>query len=98
MSSGHLVYPIDLIFPLNPHPSMSWNRNQSSSYHIDIAAISGFSNWMSLNASQTHFRAICDKVMTTNSAGFSGAKPITTLTMPWSISAWLVVCASHLTK
>ena len=36
--------------------------------------------------------------MITNSAGFSGAKPITTLAMPASMSLWLVVVASHFTK
>ena len=36
--------------------------------------------------------------MTTNSAGFSGAKPTTMLTMPLSMSVCVVVSASHLTK
>ena len=36
--------------------------------------------------------------MTTNSAGLSGAKPTTMLTMPRLTSSWVVVSASHLTK
>src|ERR1700730_7518325 len=35
---------------------------------------------------------------TTNSAGFSGAKPTKTLTTPASMSVWAVVSPSHLTK
>ena len=36
--------------------------------------------------------------MTTNSAGLSGAKPTMMLTMPLSMSVWVVVSRSHLTK
>ena len=42
--------------------------------------------------------AICCSLMTTNSAGFSGAKPTMMLTMPMLMSVWVVVWLSHLTK
>ena len=42
--------------------------------------------------------AICWILMTTNSAGFSGAKPTTMLTMPRLMSFCVVVSLSHLTK
>lgn len=41
---------------------------------------------------------ICWILMTTNSAGFSGAKPTSMLTMPCWRSSWVVVSAPHLTK
>src|SRR5688572_18639628 len=42
--------------------------------------------------------AICWSLMITNSAGLSGAKPTTTLTMPRLMSFCVVVSLSHLTK
>src|SRR5262249_29266807 len=42
--------------------------------------------------------ASCCSWMTTNSAGFRGAKPTMMLTIPRSTSACVVVSASHLTK
>ena len=42
--------------------------------------------------------AICWILMTTNSAGLSGAKPTTMLTMPRLMSFCVVVSLSHLTK
>ena len=37
-------------------------------------------------------------LMTTNSAGYSGAKPTRMFTMPLSMSVCVVVWLSHLTK
>src|SRR5947209_8601625 len=42
--------------------------------------------------------ANCWSLITTNSAGFSGAKPTTTFTIPRSMSFCVVVSLSHLTK
>ena len=42
--------------------------------------------------------AVCGIVSTTNSAGLIGAKPITMLTTPFSMSAGVVVVLSHFTK
>src|SRR3712207_2778560 len=41
--------------------------------------------------------AICWILITTNSAGLSGAKPTSMLTIPRFRSAWVVVSPSHLT-
>ena len=42
--------------------------------------------------------ASCWSLMTTNSAGFSGAKPTRMFTTPRLMSLWVVVSLSHLTK
>src|SRR3954454_3070835 len=42
--------------------------------------------------------AICCSLITTNSAGFSGAKPTRMLTIPRFTSSGVVVLLSHLTK
>src|SRR6266851_5137910 len=41
--------------------------------------------------------AICCILRMTNSAGFSGAKPTSMLTMPLSMSCWVVVSPLHFT-